>query len=621
MDDDGWDVLAEMNGPGAITRIWSGNPDGNIRIVLDGATVIEAPFEELLSGELTPLAEPLVFQGMNCYFPFGFNESCKVVCRASTSCYQINYVQFPAGTQVQRFTRELDEKAQAALAEVKRVLEKGLTEQDLRKDRKTMPVAIQQDILAGDVLCETLDGAGTLRALYVTLTDKSAPRDTYALHRCLLRIYVDGEKEPSVAAPLVDFFGAGFDLVPFRSLAIGTDKKLRIPLPERGMEAERGLTGFMYCHFPMPYRDGLRIEIQNLNETRKPIGLLVYMLVEQAPPAEDALRFNAGFHREDPCRVLDYPILRATGRGRLVGCVLDIDCPRATWWGAGDEKIWIDGRKFPAYFGTGTADYLGHARGQPSFVGALVGFTRASAYGKSSAYRWHIPDAINFQKSINFTLENLPEGGVQDTYYGSVVYWYAEPGAKHSFKPLTLADLTPPGLRIPGAVEVETNVITADWGNPVAERHYPGVQFSGQVAAELHDRGPGAAQDPVRCGPAAGPAVVADESGSFVRHDHSQGCPRADGRHAEIRPVGGRDVPGGCGAVGGRGQRDVGRVQSAGPVGLLDHRRAARRHARARMIARSVQCSARALSRTSARMLPSPNDRRCRRHVPDQALA
>src|SRR6202043_1925053 len=48
-------VLAEMDGPGCVVRIWSANPNdgGNIRIYLDGAAqpVISAPLQELLGGK------------------------------------------------------------------------------------------------------------------------------------------------------------------------------------------------------------------------------------------------------------------------------------------------------------------------------------------------------------------------------------------------------------------------------------------------------------------------------------------------------------------------------------------------------------------------------------------
>ena len=35
--------------------------------------------------------------------------------------------------------------------------------------------------------------------------------------------------------------------------------------------------------------------------------------------------------------------------------------PSKAWWGEGDEKIYVDGEKFPSHFGTGTEDYYGYA--------------------------------------------------------------------------------------------------------------------------------------------------------------------------------------------------------------------------------------------------------------------
>lgn len=31
------------------------------------------------------------------------------------------------------------------------------------------------------------------------------------------------------------------------------------------------------------------------------------------------------------------------------------------WWGEGDEKLFVDGEKFPSTFGTGSEDYVGYA--------------------------------------------------------------------------------------------------------------------------------------------------------------------------------------------------------------------------------------------------------------------
>jgi len=480
-DEEGWDIMADMAGPGAITRIWSANPHGDIRIILDGELVIDTDFRRLLSGQMAPFEEPLVYRGLNCYFPIGFARSCRVVCRDSTAYYQINVVQYALNMQVDRFTLKLDQAAQQAVEEVKQALEEGLSDKQLLGSRRPLLVAVHEELGPGEVLREALEDAGTVRALYVALTRRADPRALYALHRCILRITVDGEESPCVEAPLIDFFGSGFDLVPFNSLPIGTNKTLRMPLPERRSGDDR----FMYCQFPMPFRDGLRIEIENLNEGREKIGLFVYMQVDTEPPPADALRFHAGYRKEDPCQVLDYTILQATGRGRIVGCLLNVDCPRATWWGEGDDKLWIDGDVFPSYFGTGSEDYLGDAWGLHQHIRPLQGVTRTAPYGKNSAYRWHIHDCINFHRSARFTIENWQDKKTKDTYYSTVAYWYAEPGCQRTFEPLTLDDVTPPGLRIPGAIEIEQTILTTDGGSVVREKHAGGAELSGGRAINI----------------------------------------------------------------------------------------------------------------------------------------
>ena len=54
-------VLAEIDGPGAIVRIWTANPEGVLRIYLDGQSepVVQMPFAAAVRGDgALPFAEP-----------------------------------------------------------------------------------------------------------------------------------------------------------------------------------------------------------------------------------------------------------------------------------------------------------------------------------------------------------------------------------------------------------------------------------------------------------------------------------------------------------------------------------------------------------------------------------
>jgi hypothetical protein len=479
---DGWDVLAEMKGPGAITRIWSADPNGQVRIELDGQVAIEAPFVDLFNGKLAPLVEPFSYQnpdggGNNCYFPIGYAKSCKVLARESESRYQINYVSFPPDVQVETFRTELDEAASAAVAEVAQTLSEGLSDKQLFGKRRASPIASQADLGPGQSIGDDLPGSGTIRGLYVTLTDRAGPRDRYALHRFVIRFYWDGQSTPSVEAPLVDFFGSGFRRGVYASLALGTSLFTDMPGPVHETVA-------MYCYFPMPFVDGARFEIENMNSSGRPIGVMYRLKVDRTSPPENSLRFKARFRKEDPCQRDEYRILETQGAGRLVACVLNVDCPRRSWWGAGDPKLWIDRERFPSYFGTGTADFFGDANRLRRHTRPLHGATRTGPYGKNSAYRLLISDCVNFQRSLEFNVENLQRRDRRDTYYASVVYWYGRSGAKDFFRPLRPRDLSPPGLRIPGSIEIESNMIGTDWGQLALQKNLSG-ELSGETGVSV----------------------------------------------------------------------------------------------------------------------------------------
>src|SRR5437867_3679029 len=98
-------VMLDADGPGAITRIWSANPAGVLRIRLDGAEepVIAEDMTRLLSGA-GPVVAPLSHEassGHNLYLPIPYAQHCKVTCDAPKDVYyQIGYLTWPSGTAV-----------------------------------------------------------------------------------------------------------------------------------------------------------------------------------------------------------------------------------------------------------------------------------------------------------------------------------------------------------------------------------------------------------------------------------------------------------------------------------------------------------------------------------------
>jgi len=283
-------------------------------------------------------------------------------------------------------------------------------------------------------------GPGSIRHIWFTIS----AQDQNYLRKVVLRMFWDNEKEPSVEVPVGDFFGVGHALANhFTSLPLTMTKG-----------AGWGRNAGMNCYFPMPFAERALITIENQCEA--PVGAFYYYVDHELYDGLDANqgRFHACYSQEHPCGKVEFPegtpeinltgdenyvILEAEGRGHYVGCVLSVDNFNAyhqnhTWFGEGDDMIFIDGEKWPpSLHGTGTEDYFCEAWGFPSgeysgpYTGVSLGKDVVGWSGKWSLYRFHIEDPVHFRKSIRVTIEH-GHANDQGNDYSSVAYWYqAEP--------------------------------------------------------------------------------------------------------------------------------------------------------------------------------------------------
>ena len=131
----------------------------------------------------------------------------------------------------------------------------------------------------------------------------------------------------------------------------------------------------------------------------------------------------------------NYVILEAYGKGKFVGCNLNIDVferQANDWYGEGDDMIFIDGEPWPpSLHGTGTEDYFNTAFGPTQefcapyhgitlYSGGKAGFKYG---GKNSLYRLHIRDPIYFASSVRVTIEHGHANKLSNDY-SSTAYWY-----------------------------------------------------------------------------------------------------------------------------------------------------------------------------------------------------
>src|SRR6185437_12844490 len=88
-----------------------------------------------------------------------------------------------------------------------------------------------------------VDGPGTIAHIWFTIADN----EPYNLKRVVLRMYWDGETNPSVETPIGDFFGLGlgeYHTWQSEMLSVGNNNSLN-------------------CFFPMPFAHHARITVTN----------------------------------------------------------------------------------------------------------------------------------------------------------------------------------------------------------------------------------------------------------------------------------------------------------------------------------------------------------------------
>lgn len=312
----------------------------------------------------------------------------------------------------------------------------------------------------------------------VHIRDNITSREPHHLQLHVLRIYWDGEEQPSVEAPIGDFFGVGFGFTEkFSSSLITIDQRPGDLTDSTAMGAARN------CYIPMPFARSARITLTNEGTQPSRHWVEVNYRSYKTPPA-DVLYFHSQYRQGTPPPAGPYLILDAKGRGQLVGCVLSVNNNDGGWWGEGDEIVEIDGKK--SIQGTGSEDYFCESYGLRPGCFPYFGVTLCED-PFVTAYRWHVPDPVTFRESIRFLIEqgngNPPFQSNND--YFSVAYWYqTEP---HSpFPPLpSIADRTRWDRGVKGAVEGESMKLLSRSGG--ATDLQTEARWSGEKQLWWHD--------------------------------------------------------------------------------------------------------------------------------------
>lgn len=277
-----------------------------------------------------------------------------------------------------------------------------------------------------------IKGPGAINHIWITI---APPPPTLSRHDIILRMYWDDEKEPSVEAPIGEFFGQGWnESYPFSSLPLAAG-------PREG----RALVSY----FQMPFAKSARVEIEN--DSGRAIDAFYYYIdyVEMKALPPNTAYFHAWYNQkvteappsgENEWSVLgpqgknidgkrNYLFADIEGRGHYVGVNYFVNSPGPMWYGEGDDMFFIDGEPWPSRLhGTGTEDYFNTSWSpntlyQHPFFGYARVNDKVGWLGKTHVYRFHITDPIYFDKSLRATIEHGHDNNLT-LELATVAYWY-----------------------------------------------------------------------------------------------------------------------------------------------------------------------------------------------------
>ena len=284
-----------------------------------------------------------------------------------------------------------------------------------------------------------IEGPGCIQQIWMT------PTGDY--RTTILRIYYDGQQNPSVECPVGDFFASAYTsfntYAPINSLAVCVN-------PGNAFN----------CYWPMPFRQGIKITMENIDPIDDArVYYQINYALNEIPP--DAGYFHAQFRRTNPLPYGDvYTVLDGVeGQGHYAGTYMAWGLNNNGWWGEGEIKFYLDddtnpqhsaGKEvagstgFPTICGTGTEDYFcgsynfenKETKQYQEYTTAYAGVPHIvrpnGVYGANtrfSMYRWHITDPVRFQEKLKVTIQALGWQKhrrflpLQDDI-ASVAYWY-----------------------------------------------------------------------------------------------------------------------------------------------------------------------------------------------------
>jgi hypothetical protein len=426
-------VLAEDRGPGEVQSIWftrdEGNvtATGNIKIVLDGVTVLDASLQRVVDGDVgAPFAFPLVTNanqtsgGVTIKVPMPYRDSMLITTTNNPLFYHVGYREFADAAGITRF-----DPADPANDVISLLRNAGRQDPKPAQPGATTVDATVSPGGGGSATIANLTGPAAVTAVRIRVPDHLATEQN--LNGLRLRATFDGRS--TVDAPLGEFFGAGLGEREVRSLMFAMD-------PAAG--------GWYSAWWLMPYANSATLSIANTTgATVSGIQTQVTHAPNSKWTTELAAGGNAGHFTTQSragttTQARDWMLADQPGRGRFVGVTQIVRNSVAggneRGYLEGDERIQVDGSLTPQWHGTGTEDFYesGWYFNRGEYSGVFTGSTghrvrtATCAVECDSMYRLQIGDAVSYSTGLRIGIEHGPQNDMP-VAESSTAFLYTKP--------------------------------------------------------------------------------------------------------------------------------------------------------------------------------------------------
>jgi hypothetical protein len=446
-------LIADIDGPGAIVRLWTAAINGRITMFLDGAEqpVFEGsandffhrPYDHFpqMKDIQTDRFRQTVYQRDASYAPIPFAEHLRVTWTGKIKeihFYQLQVRRYDGDATVTSFRpedihtyRETIDRVSLALTDPDKHLVTQSRPAQQVMDARLAPAE------AREVAC--IQGPGAIAELTLRLNAGDLEK---ALRQTVLEITFDDYPWPQVQSPVGDFFGAAPGVNPYVSLPFTVH-------PD----------GRMTCRFRMPFERSCAVKLSNGGD--QSVHAQGAILPVEAGWDQGDMHFRARWRVDHDLiasnrEVQDMPFVLAHGKGLYVGTGLhlmnpaEVPTPYGNWWGEGDEKVFVDDDVQPSIFGTGSEDYFNYSWSSPDiFMYPYCGQPRNDGPGNRgfvTNYRWHVLDPIPFRNNLRFYMELFSHERTVGLSYARIGYFYARPGVMDDSLPIKPVDLRAPRL-------------------------------------------------------------------------------------------------------------------------------------------------------------------------------